>query len=183
MKNYLRKRSILPDMITWLWALLWFMLPVSKRGTTVVLWLLGLCVIIQAIIQKPQINRKQSITGLLLLILFLWHANSLLFDPNFEEVKASLVRKLSLIVFPVILILGNSSIKDSQKWALRGFYAGLIIAGIQMLLRAIIRSFYGFDLDYWMYHEFATPFQFGAIYFSWYLSIALISLIYQRQEP
>ena len=183
MKNYLRKRSILPDMITWLWALLWFMLPVSKRGTTVVLWLLGLCVIIQAIIQKPQINRKQSITGLLLLILFLWHANSLLFDPNFEEVKASLVRKLSFIVFPVILILGNSSIKDSQKWALRGFYAGLIIAGIQMLLRAIIRSFYGFDLDYWMYHEFATPFQFGAIYFSWYLSIALISLIYQRQEP
>ncbi len=183
MKKCLRKHSILPEMITWLWTLLWFMLPVSKRGTTVVLWLLGLCVIIRSIIQRPHINKKQSITGLLLLILFLWHANSLIFDPNFEEVKASLVRKLSFIVFPFILILGNSSIKDPQRWALRGFYAGLILTGIQMLLRAIIRSLHGIDLDYWMYHEFAAPFQFGAIYFSWYLSIALISLIYQRQEP
>ncbi len=182
MRNYLSKQLILPSLISWLWALLWFMLPVSRKGSVAVIWLLGLLVIIQSIIKKPMISKQQWWISLMLFALFAWHAYSLVFDPKQAEVMKNLERKLSLLVIPLILLLGSSHIQNIKTWALRGFFAGLFFTGMHMLLDAIIQSFQGFDMSKWMYHDFTSPYTLGAVYYSWYLAIAMISLVFDRQE-
>jgi O-antigen ligase len=158
------------------------MLPVSRQASVACLWLLALTVIVQAILKKPKISKQQIIISTLLFLFFAWHVFSLTFDPMQEEVKRSIERKLSFVAIPLVLLLGNNSILDAKKWALRGLYAGLFFTGTHMLINAIINSLQGFDLSYWMYHDFVKPYSLGAIYYSWYLSIAMISLAWDKQD-
>jgi O-antigen ligase len=168
--------------LPWIWSALWLVLPLSMKGSVICIWLLGLAIIAATILEKPGIPRYQLIRAGLFLLLFLWYAVSLLFDEPALVMKKLIEPKLTLIVLPVLVILAGQLIPKAAVWAARGLYSGLIIAGSHMIILAFIRSLHGFEWHYWMYHEFVKPYAMGAIYFSWYLSAALIYLIFRKQE-
>ena len=182
MKNSFTKHSILPLLINWLWAILWLMLPLSRKGSVAAIWLLGILLIIQSFLQKPPVRKKQLIISLLLFLFFLSHAIAFFFDPDRQELLNGLVRKLSLLVIPLIILLGNNILYNARKWSMRGFYTGLVISGLHMIADALLHSMDGFEMKYWMYHEFTEPNTLGAVYYSWYISIAMISLVYTKQD-
>ena len=69
-----------------------------------------------------------------------------------------------------------------EKWAIRGFFAGLAVTGIHMLALAIWHLIMGRTLEAVTYHEFTRPYTLGAIYYSWYLSAALYYLTFCSTE-
>jgi O-antigen ligase len=98
-------------------------------------------------------------------------------------VKNNLERKLSFVAIPIVLMLLDYSKWDVEKWAVRGFLAGLAITGLHMLFLAAIKILSGTDLQFWSYHEFTKPYSIGAIYYSLYLSSAIFYLFFRNPEP
>ncbi len=175
-------QSLLNKTLPWIWSALWLILPLSMKGTVILIWLLGLAIIVKAILNPPSLPKNQ-LSGLILFgLLFLWYAVSILINGPYTLLLKGLEPKLSLILIPLFVILIGQMISDPAKWAARGFYSGLIFAGIHMILHAFSKSLHGFEWNHWMYHDFVKPYSMGAIYFSWYLSTALIYLTYRKQE-
>jgi len=174
--------SILSKIQLWLWAAVWFSLPVSLRMNTISLILFGLVTFISVFYQKPKISNRQWITIGLFMAFFLWNATSFLYDPNKHEVWKNLERKLSFFALPIIVAIFTSGKSDVEKWAIRGFFAGLTLTGLHMLFMASFHIIEGMGIDEWTYHAFTAPYKIGAIYYSWYLSIAIIYLIFQKPK-
>lgn len=68
------------------------------------------------------------------------------------------------------------------KWAMRGFISGLGISGVIILGRAIFLIFQGAGMEEWTYHALIISKGIGAIYYSWFLSIAIIYLLYRQED-
>ena len=166
----------------WLWAFVWFTLPVSLKASSVSLIVFGTGTLIQCFYEKPAVSRKQVVLFILFILFFAWHATGLLFDPAKHEVWKSLERKLSFIAIPLIMLLVTGARWNLEKWAIRGFFAGLAVTGIHMLALAIWHLIMGRTLEAVTYHEFTRPYTLGAIYYSWYLSAALYYLTFCSTE-
>jgi len=177
------RQSPVDKILPWAWAFIWFMLPLSMKGTVVSLWLFGILVLYQAIIKKPKISRFQFLQAGLFGLLFMWYSFSFFIDENEAETWKMLERKLVLLFIPLLMLFANQMITGINNWAARGFYLGLIVSGIHMLVVAGVSIFQDADPGFILYHKFTKPYALGAIYYSWYLSIAIIYLIYRKQEP
>jgi len=169
--------------IPWLWAAVWFTLPVSMKANTISLMIFGLAVIIQTTYEKPVFHRKHLILTVLFILFFAWHLTSLLFDPARYAVWKSLERKFSFVAIPIIILLATGSKWDQGKWAIRGFLTGLAITGGHMLVAAVWHLANGQDIGAVTYHEFTRPYTLGAIYYSWYVSAAMYLLLFRKTEP
>jgi O-antigen ligase len=174
--------SILSKIQLWLWAAVWFSLPVSIRMNTLSLILFGLVTLVSVFYQKPIISNRQWIAIGLFMAFFLWNAASFLYDPDTNGVWKSLERKLSFFALPIILAIFTAGKNDFEKWAIRGFFAGLTFTGLHMLINASLHIIEGMGIGKWTYHAFIVPYKIGAIYYSWYLSIAILYLIFQKPK-
>lgn len=175
-------QSGLNKAIPWLWAAVWFTLPVSMKANAAALVLLGVASLARALVIKPVTGRKPLILAGLFILLFLWHGAGLLFDPDRHEVWKSLERKLSLVAIPVMMILLAGMGKELEKWTLRGFFAGLAVTGLHMLVLTLADILGGRPVETFTYHAFTEPYAIGAIYYSCYLSAALYFLAFRRPE-
>ena len=176
-------RSGLNKIVPWLWAAVWFTLPLSMKANTISLMVFGLAVIFQSICEKPVFQRKHVILTGLFILFFAWHGAGLLFDPARYEVLKSLERKFSFVAIPVIMLLVTGVKWAPGKWAVRGFFTGLVITGGHMLATALLLLATGRQIDAVTYHEFTRPYALGAIYYSWYLSAAIFLLLFRKMEP
>lgn len=175
--------SILNKIQPWLWAGIWFSLPVSLKANSIFLILFSVTVVLNLVFYKPKFSRQQIILAVLFALLFLIHAGSLLFDPEKHEVLKNLERKLSFIVIPIVFMLMDGFRWNIEKWAIRGFFAGLVLTGIHLLLLAALKIVEGLDWNLWTYHEFTKPYSIGAIYYSLFLSASILYLIFRNPEP
>ncbi len=168
--------------LSWSWALVWLTLPLSPRLSVMSLWVFALMVIINASQRKIRPDRPSiaMLTGLTLL--FLWHLMSLLTDSHTTVFWKDLERKAAWLLVPVIMLFANGLIVDKEKWMARGLFLGLIISGIHMLIMGGVNWFQYQDLNEVIYHNFTQAYHLGAIYYSWYLSIAIFYLLFKPQE-
>jgi O-antigen ligase len=81
---------------------------------------------------------------------------------------------------PLLLLLSQNIKGVDLKWAMRGLILAILVSGIHLLVRAMMNLFSGFSLDEWTYHAFTSPYEIGAIYYSWYLTIALFYLMFSK---
>jgi len=158
------------------------MMPVSMKATMLSLWLFSFIVIIQSLIKRPKITRDQAFLIILPASLFIWLLIVNLSKNSFEDILPFMERKVSLLLIPILLLLSQNIKGMNLKWAMRGFLAGLCITGIHMLFNAGISIVAGNSFSQWTYHAFTAPYEIGAIYYSWYLSIAIAYLIFSKRD-
>jgi len=168
--------------LPWLWAAVWFTLPLSMKANGASLVLFSLAAVVHAFYYRPAPDRKQKIMAGLFILFFAWHALSLLFDPETYTAWKSLERKFSLALIPIMMILVSGTREDLGKWAIRGFFAGLLFTGAHMLLLALMSMIAGQPAGSFTYHEFTGPYSLGAIYYSLYLSVAIYYLAFHKPE-
>jgi hypothetical protein len=182
MKNCFLMRQVLHSVTPWLWAAVWFTLPVSIRANSVSLILFGFAALVFALFEKPVIERRQVILAGMFILFFAWHGVSLVFDPGPGNAWKLLERKLSLVVIPVIMLLVSGTMKDPVRWALHGLFGGLILTGSWLLAVALIKLASGQPLEFFTYHAFTGPLGFSAIYYSCFLSAAILYLAFRDPE-
>ncbi len=168
--------------LSWSWALVWLALPLSPRLSVMSLWVLALMVLINAFQRKTRPDRPSITMFIGLGLLFLWHMVSLLTDSQSTVFWKDLERKAALLLVPVLMLFANGLIVNKEKWMSRGLFLGLIISGIHMLIMGGITWFHYQDLNEVIYHNFTQPYHLGAIYYSWYVSIAIFYLLFKPQE-
>jgi hypothetical protein len=182
MKNCFSMLSAINKIMPWLWAAVWFTLPVSLKANGASLILFGTVAVLQAFVQRPVIRRREIILAALFILFFAWQGLSLLFDPAGYEAWKNLERKISFAAIPVIMLLISGGGWDQGKWAIRGFFAGLILTGIHMLTVAITGLVAGVPVNAVTYHAFTAPYHTGAIYYSCFLSVALYFMAFRDTE-
>lgn len=116
-------------------------------------------------------------------LLFFWYLVTSMLQSPWAEVTPHIERKSALVLIPVLLLLAQSIDGVNLKWAMRGFISGLLISGIHMIVLATLSIFKGMSLEHWTYHAFTSPYHIGAIYYSWYLAIAILYLIFSSKDP
>ena len=176
-------RSTIDGIMPYAWAVVWFFPVFSLKFSLLAIWLFGLAVIIRAIILKPEIKRKQMIWLVLPGILFFWYLISFLFTPGPDQGWMPLEKKSSLLLIPFLMLLATNIKGIDLKWAMRGFMAALLVTGVHLLGRTAFLAISGADTDSFTYHGFVAPYHIGAIYYSWYLSIALVYLLFKKDDP
>jgi O-antigen ligase len=146
-------------------------------------WIFTLLVILSVLFQRPVISRDQLRIILLPVLLFLWYLISWILNgfsgPGYDE----MISKSALIMLPLLLLLSQNMKGVDLVHAMRGFILALMLSGIHLLLRAILLSLSGYDMKEWAYHGFTAPYESGAIYYSWYVSIALLYILFGRKDP
>lgn len=158
------------------WFLVWFSLPFSLKFNGASLILVAL-VILVSFFRKPFHPDKKRILYLLPLILFFaWNATELLRGHPFLPVWKELERMSSFVVIPLLMLLSRIRKKEFTQASLNGFVLGLVICSFIMLGGAMYRFSNSHDWSELTYHKLATPFHTGAIYFSFYLLLALFKL-------
>lgn len=175
-------RSIINRIIPWSWAFLWFMLPISMKGSMLGLWIFTFLVIIQSVLKRPVIKREQAVLMILPAALFIWLFVSGICRNTFGEMMPFMERKASLLLIPFLLLLSQNLRGVTLKWAMRGFISGLTFTGVHMIFNAILAMLGGIGTENWTYHAFTAPYEIGAIYYSWYLSIAIAYLIFSEKD-
>ena len=100
-------RQSIPDKaVSITWSLMWFMLPLSMRGTLLFLWLFGAAVLVQVFINGVHsTDRKQLISAGLFVLFLLWQGISLFFDSDHTLWWKSLEKKSALLVIPLLLLV------------------------------------------------------------------------------
>lgn len=172
--------TALNKILPWSWALVWFTIPFPLKANSLSLIIFGLLVFVLAFYKKPEFGKKQIITTVLFMTFFAWHAVSYFFDIHTDEVLFNLEKKLAFIAVPLIFLLMDTHKAYVEKWAVGGFFAGLLITGLHMVALALFKLSSGLDFTYWSYHAFTDPYPHGAIYYSWYLSSAILYLTYHK---
>lgn len=158
------------------------MLPFSLKGSVLSIWLFGLLLIMQLIIKRPSIN-KQHITILILpVLLFIWYFYTASMGESDADVFKYMERKAALLFIPFLMVMAIGVEKVDGKWAMRGFISGLTASGIAILGRALFLIIRGEGMEEWTYHAILISKGIGAIYYSWFLSIAIIYLLYQQED-
>ncbi len=175
-------RAVLDKVFPWLWAAVWFTLPLSMKASGACLIFFGLAAVAHAFYYRPVFDQSQVLMACLFVLLFFWHALSLAFDPETFAAWKSLERKFSLALIPVLMLLVSGTREDLGKWAIRGFFAGLLVTGFHMLVLALLKMMAGQPAGTFTYHEFTGPYSLGPIYYSCYLSIAVYYLAFRKQE-
>lgn len=168
-----------------------FFLPINQKISTIIIGLLFLTSLL--IIKKEKLHFKREL--LLPIILYFNYCISLLYS---SEIQFSIIEmKASLIVFPLIFML-NVNMKNYIQQILKYFILGCIVA----LVICEINAFYhSFDFINMVFNSkidnnisftesltndknffFAQRFSFihQSVYFSMYLSFAIVILLYTK---
>lgn len=120
--------------------------------------------------------------ALVLIITYLVIVVSALFSDNRIESFATLERKLSYLVFPILLLI---SINESYiKKITFSFCIATFLAIIYSLIKALIHYNITKDINVFFYHELGSALSLNAIYFSIYCAFSFFSVLhYYPQIP
>ncbi len=114
--------------------------------------------------------------ALLWLLFFFFHAISIVYSDNKKEAQFELEKKLSFLVFPLILSTTTFLSKDTLKLILKYFVVSCFCACIICLGNAFLNYFKG-DASFFFYHKLGSPLNFHAVYFSMFIGFCIFILI------
>ncbi len=167
-----------------------FVMPLHKRATVIVIWLLGVSWLIRLLVEwivygtlaerfRCMIKNIGWIGIMVFFGLVALYLLGILWTENLDEVKFELEKKTSLLAFPLILFTMNwifrkESVRD---YILVSFLLGVITGSLLCLGNAMSHFFYSGDLSVFFYDQFSYLLHPG--YFALYNVFALaIMLVY-----
>ncbi|WP_068839843.1 O-antigen ligase family protein [Pontibacter akesuensis] len=139
------------------------------------------------IIKKPFKDRKNKAYLVLTVSLYISFLIGLFYSENIDEGLNSLVKKLSLLLFPLIFYI-NPKLSQDRQTGLLNIY---LISAVIVSIFCIASSFYNnidisnlgaVDWEAITYHNLSDAIGFHAIYLSMYVSFALFILLFQWPE-
>lgn len=131
---------------------------------------------------KEKVKRLLSSKyALIWITFFFYHAISILYSDNKKEGGFELEKKLSFLVFPLILSTSTFLTGDKLKSILRYFIMSCLAACLICLGNALLHYFQG-DASFFFYHELGSPLGFHAVYFSMYIGFSIFILFYHLLE-
>lgn len=143
--------------------------------SSIALILLGLAVLFSQFIKdKPKINWTKGTLGLVLL-LTLFIAYFLSYHQHFEHPDAwpRFEKKLPILFIPLIWLISGLRWNKIKNKVYLWLLAGILIAGSIMLIGSIMAFVQTLDWHQFFYHAFTTPIKISAIYFSWFIVVAM----------
>jgi len=175
-------RSRLFKILPWSWALVWFMTVISVNGTMLAIWIFTLLVLLTIIYRKPRFLKQHLGVTIIPSLLFFWYLVSWIVNGLPGNGYEEIVAKSALFLLPLLLLLSHKLKGMNMLWAMRGFIVALIISGIHLFIRALLMAAGGAGIEEFTYHGFTAPYELGAIYYSWYLSIAVLYLMFGKPD-
>ncbi len=154
----------------WLYCVIAFLMPFMPKILPAIIGITFICWIIEIFISdnRPRLHFQKS--AYLFFGFYLLHVIGLLWSSNLEYGIFDLQIKLSLVVFPLMLLTGSFPQNAGFATIVRFFNSGCVTAVIIVLIRAITRvnelgpeAFFYKDLS-WFLHP---------AYFSMYLGLSL----------
>jgi hypothetical protein len=134
------------------------------------------------IFRRPEINRKGLLLQAIPVLLFIWYFITASIHPGNEDMFKIMERKSALLFIPIMMFLAGGLEGVNGKWAMRGFISSLGITGLAIIARAIYLMIQGEGMEEWTYHAMMVTEGVGAIYYSWFLAIAIIYLLYRPAD-
>ena len=180
--KYSSIRTIIDGILPYSWAAVWFFPVFSLKISLLALWLFGFIVIIKSTMSGLEFNRRQLGWLAMPILLFSWYCISFLLSGEGQQDWNPLEMKSSLLLIPLLMLLAYKVENIDLKWAMRGFIASLIISGIHLISRATFLAISGAEPESYTYHGFTALYHLGAIYYSWYLSIAIIYILFRNDD-
>lgn len=161
--------------LTWFWGLCLFSLCFSHQVSSITLVLLALVVFIaQSAKDKPRIRFDLRSTGMLgLVVLFILHLAAFWYYPEKESGWFAVEKKFSLLAIPILWTLSRLDWRKASEVFFLCFSLGLFCSGIIMLGHSVWSVYETGELKWLFYHNLTYPLPISAIYYSWYLVIAL----------
>lgn len=116
-----------------------------------------------------------SYVTLAAIVFFVLHLVSIMFSDNTNEALAISERRLSLVIFPVILL--TSVPKETVRKILLAFVAGNMAALLYCILKAVMAYTETPYQSVFFYHKLSSALGLNAIYFSAYLVFSIHILL------
>ncbi len=159
------------------WGLVWFSLPFSLKFNGLSLMILGVLILIN-FFRNPFLPAKHQF---LLMLPFIAYFAMLIIagfsNVNREIFFFGLEKKYSFIFIPLMYLLTANSFQEIRKYTVKGFFIGLLVSGLHMLLYSFIGFVQSGDFSTFTYHDFTQPYGIGAIYYSYFLAISIFLLL------
>ena len=160
----------------WLWALVWFTLPISIRLNSIAIVLVAVVVLLK-FIKRPVVISKSYLTPFFFALLFFLiqligvrgSMSSLIVWKEIEQL-------LPLIIFPVLFMMSRINNNEFSKVSLKALVSAIIICGIIMIGESALMFSQTQDINVFTYHQLSEPFSSGAIFFSFFIVISLLRM-------
>lgn len=160
----------------WLWALVWFTLPISIRLNSIAIALVAVAVLVN-FFKKPFVISKDYLIPFFFALLFfliqlIGVRGSMSSLTTWKEVE----QLLPLIIFPVLFMTSRTNNDEFSQASLKALVSAIIICGIIMIGESALVFFKTQDVSVFAYHKLCEPFSSGAIFFSFFIVISLLRM-------
>ncbi len=160
----------------WLWALVWFTLPISIRLNSIAIALVAVAVLVN-FFKKPFVISKDYLIPFFFALLFfliqlIGVRGSMSSLTTWKEVE----QLLPLIIFPVLFMTSRTNNDEFSQASLKALVSAIIICGIIMIGESALVFFKTQDVSVFTYHKLCEPFSSGAIFFSFFIVISLLRM-------
>jgi len=160
-------------------SLLVFLISISHEfiAPFIVLWIISIVGLL--VIEKPIFHLNKGLVGLILFYVFL--TIGMIWTDNKEAGAFDLEVKMSLILFPLLLLVKQYKFKF-LKWIILAFFIGLIVSSFYNLTEAFLRYISGNSYDTFLYANLSSRIHptYMSLYYATAIVILLIDIKYNR---
>lgn len=158
-----------------------FTLPFPMQVNNI---LIVVCLLLRLILggwHQPLLAMKKSPEIWLIMAFFACHVVGVANSANKTEAWSIVERRLSLVVFPLLLFHADTIKRNKTLVAV--YVTGVTSAVVCCLIAALTAYLQTADSGVWFYHEFSSPIKINAVYLSAYALIALFLLFREKVFP
>ena len=167
----------------WVFVLIPFMLCLNERLSTILVIFYIFGVLLQNFRSSDFLKPLQKTSILLLGLLFLLHLASLMWTDDLKTGLFVLEKKIGLLVLPVAIVSDKRIQGMLFDRSLFAFVLGCVVALLYCVIMAGWSVFNGTSSEAFFYHALGKPLgDFNAIFFSWYLFIAILFIKYYLEK-
>lgn len=152
-----------------------FTLPFSIRLNSYAIVLLALSFLLEGNWNAKWRSLIGNKFAVLLIGFFLFNAFGLLYTLNIKQGLFELEKKISFLIFPIVIAASSQIDSKLLINTLRYFVIACLIASLICVVNASYQA-YNSDFSYFYYHKLGSPISIHAVYFSLYIGVCVITL-------
>lgn len=172
-------KNILKKLFYLCGALIAFTIPLSIRFNSYAIILFAVLFLLNLSSRNFSVNKISPWLFCLFISFYLFEVVSLLYSVNKDEGISVLQKKISLLVFPLLLAF----IRDFNiKIVLKGLIVGCLLALLVCYSYAIFRFIATADFDEFFYEKFTEPIRIQPTYFALHISLALLIIVNELKD-
>lgn len=169
-------KAFLRNAYYWMLCMVAFFIPIAFNLTSLSIILLALSWVLQ--VKKEFFTRFLERKALWLwLAFFLLHVAGYFYSTDKAQALFDLQTKLSFLLLPFIIGAGPELRADKLQMVFTAFVAGCCSGAVFCLLRSIYIYFTAHSTDQFFYHTLVKDFDANAVYYSFYIFMALGMLL------